>query len=236
MLHIVLFSCKKKTFYVASKQNIYSSSPRQILFLNQLMPFHLCNSFSTKYSSIENQKIHEYEYKKYLKTLQINSSEQKIFKNNQIYFNNNYLFQRQINLQYRQDKRKRDYERIQKENLKFSQRLINAKAFLNRYEQQVFFDKHCQIKQRLQHYPDLIRNQTKKSDFQFKINHKSIDSSFLIYNDNAINHKSIKLREKHSKDLLSNINKSQISQKKSPHFIKHNSQLSKAFPPITSTE
>jgi len=192
------------------------------------MPFHLCNSLSTKYSSIENQKIHEYEYKKYLKTLQINknsinSSEQKISKNRQIYFNNNYLFQRQINLQYRQDKRKREYERIQKENLKFSQKLINAKAFLNRYEQQVFFDKHCQLKQRLQHYPDFIRNQTNKSDFQFlSNNHKSVDSSFLIYNDNAINHKSIKLREKHSKDLLSNINKSQIAQKK--------------LPPITSTE
>jgi hypothetical protein len=147
------------------------------------MPFHLCNSLSTKYSSIENQKIHEYEYKKYLKTLQINknsinSSEQKIAKNQQIYFNNNYLFQRQINLQYRQDKRKREYERIQKENLKFSQKLINAKAFLNRYEQQVFFDKHCQLKQRLQHYPDFIRNQTNKSDFQYSSNnHKSVDSS-----------------------------------------------------------
>jgi hypothetical protein len=186
------------------------------------MPFHLSNSISTKYSSIENQKIHEYEYKKFLKTLQINSFEQKFFKHI-----NNYLFQRQINLQYRQDKRKNEYERIEKENFKFSQRLINAKAFLNRYEQEEFFNKHCKLKQRLQHYPDLIRNQKYSSN-------KPVDSSFFIYNDNAISHKSIKLQEKHSKDLLSNINKSQITQKKLPRFIKYNSQISKTLPPITS--
>ena len=151
------------------------------------MSFHLINSSSIKYSSIESQKIHEYEYKKFLQTLPRNNSntfEQKLF-------NNNYFNQRQINQQYRQNKRKHEYERIEKENFKFSQRLMNAKACLNRYEQQTFFDKHCQIKQRLQHYPP---NQT--SINHLKITNKPIDSSFFIYSDNSKSHKS---REK---DLL----------------------------------
>jgi hypothetical protein len=206
------------------------------------MPFHLSNSSPTKYSSIEYQKLHEYEYKKFLKTLQINNhsinlTEQNLLKHQQRYSNNNYLFQRQINLQYRQDKRKHEYERIQKENFKFSQRLINAKPFLNRYEQQIFFDKHCQLKQRLQHYPDFISNQTKKSDWKFSSNNhlkiikKPVDVSFLIYNDKPLSHMTTKLQEKY---LLSNTNKPQITQKKHPRFIKHNSQISKTLPPITS--
>jgi L-rhamnose mutarotase len=116
------------------------------------MPFRLYNS-----STIEYQKLHEYEYKKFLKTLQtnnnnnsINTSEEKLFKN------------RQINLQYRQNKRKLEYERIQKENLKFSQKLINAKTSFNRSEQQLSFDKHCQLKQRLQRYPDSIQTKNNK--------------------------------------------------------------------------
>jgi hypothetical protein len=161
------------------------------------MPFHLYNCPTIKYSSIEYQRLHEREYKKFLKTLQtnnnnnsINVSEEKVFKN------------RQINVQYRQNKRKIEYERIQKENLKFSQKLINAKTFFNRYEQQLSFDKHCQLKQRLQRYPDLIRTKTIKSNSQFSSNHNSdiinkpTDSSFLIYNDNGISHRSIKGPEK----------------------------------------
>ncbi|CAF3920681.1 unnamed protein product [Adineta steineri] len=92
------------------------------------MPFHLCNS--------------SYVYEK----------------NHEKSMNNNYIFQRQLNLQSRENKRKIEYERIQKENVKFSQKLINAKPFHNRYEQQIFFDKHCQIKQRLQHISSLIYN------------------------------------------------------------------------------
>jgi hypothetical protein len=122
------------------------------------MPFHLISSLPSKYSSIESQKHHEYEYKKFLKTLPRTNSESKLFKHREIYFNNNYLTQRQINLQYRQDKRKHEYERIQKENWRFSQRLINAKASLNRNEQQTFFEKHWKLKQRLQHYPDFTQN------------------------------------------------------------------------------
>ncbi|CAF0816540.1 unnamed protein product [Adineta steineri] len=95
------------------------------------MPFHLCNS--------------SYVYaKNYEKSM-----------------NNNYIFQRQLNLQSRENKRKIEYERIQKENVKFSQKLINAKPFHNRYEQQIFFDKHCQIKQHLKRYPNLNRIQRK---------------------------------------------------------------------------
>lgn len=159
------------------------------------MPFHPSNSLSIKYSSIENQKIHEYEYKKFLKTLEnsIKSSKEKFLKNQQTNFNNNYLLQRQTNLQYRQNKRKHDYERIQKENLKFTRKLINAKAFLNRYEQERFFNKHCKLKQRLQHYPHLISNQIKKSKHQ--------------------------LKEKYSEDLLTNINKLNITQKKLPPIV-----------------
>jgi hypothetical protein len=140
------------------------------------MPFHLINSSSSKYSSIEFQKFHEYEYKKFLKTL----PEQNLLKHRKIDLNNNYLNQRQIHLQYRQNKRKYEYERIQKENLRFSQRLMNAKAFLNRDEQEKFFEKHWKLKQRLQHYPDLNQNQTKKSTNHFQI----INKPFFIYNDN----------------------------------------------------
>ena len=123
-------------FYVASKQNIFFHL-RQNFFLHSIMPFHPANILSTKYSSIESQKLHEDKYKNFLKTLPINRNstltEQKLLgQHRQIYFNQNYLSQRQFDLQSRQDKRKREYERIQKENLKFSQRLINAKAFLNR--------------------------------------------------------------------------------------------------------
>ncbi len=212
-----------------------------------IMPFHLSNSLSTKYSSIKNQKLHEYEYKKFLKTLQINNqnsrnlSEEKFFKHQKIYFNNNYLFQRQINLQYRQNQRKYEYESIQKENFKFSQRLMNAKTFFNHYEQKIFFDKHCKLKQRLQHYPDLIRNQTKKLDYQFssnnhvKVINQPVDSSVLIYNDNVIPRQE-KYSKKTSKDLSSNINKSHIAQKNLPRFIKHNSQISKTLPPIQNTK
>jgi hypothetical protein len=152
------------------------------------MPFHLINSSPTKYSSIESQKRHEYEYKKFLKSLNHNSSEQ--IKYRPIDLNNNYLIQRQINLQYQ---RKHEYERIQNENFKFSQRLMNAKAFLNRHEQQIFFDKHCKLKQRLQHYPDLTQNQTKKLTpmNHLKIINKPIDSSFFIYNDNPKSQKKL---------------------------------------------
>jgi hypothetical protein len=168
-------------------------------------------------------------------------------------YNKNYLFQRQMSSQYRQDKRRFEYERIQQENLKFSQRLINAKAFFNRYEHQLFFDKHCKLKQRLQRYPDSNRSKTNRSDFQRKAPHensfKSIskleDSSFLIYNDNRTFQQSIKLREKHSKmndqppiseDPLCRINKRQITQKQLSHSTKHNSQSLKKLPPIISTQ
>ncbi|CAF1001844.1 unnamed protein product [Rotaria sordida] len=226
------------------------------------MPFHICPSFTTKYSLLEYQKIHEYEYKKFLKTLQINKinsiniSKEKLFKKNyQLYYNNNnnnYLFQRQINLQYRQNKRKILYEHIQKENLKFSQKLINAKTCLNRYEQKLFFDKHCKLKQQLQRYPVSIRIKTKKTNLQFssnenfKIMNKPVNSSVFIYNNNnnnRLSHKSIKLQEKHSKmnnqifitkNSLSNINKPQIIQEKLTHSIKTNSKFSKTLLPITS--
>jgi len=200
-----------------------------------------------KYSSFEHQKHHEYEYKQFLQTLQINknnSSKQQLLNNRQKCYNKNYLFQRQINLQSRQDKRKVEYERIEKENFKFSQRLINAKAFLNQYEQKRFFEKHCQLKQRLQRYPNLIRMNTKKSDCQFLPNNKLVDSSFLIYHDQEISSKSIKLQEKHSKmnnqlfiskDPLANINKPQINHKKLPCLIKHNSQFSTTLPSIIAT-
>lgn len=89
-------------------------------------------------------------------------------------YNREYLFQRQWNLQSREDRRKVEYERIQKENLKFSQKLINAKAFLDRREQEIFFQKHCELKQRIQRYP---------TTHQLKIPKKSRESSFLIYND-----------------------------------------------------
>ncbi|CAF0731175.1 unnamed protein product [Rotaria sp. Silwood1] len=224
------------------------------------MPFRICNSLTTTYSSLEYQKIHEYEYKKFLKTLQMNKTnpmnmlkEKLSKKNHQLYYNNNYLFERQSNLQYRQDKRKILYEHIQKENLKFSQKLINAKAFLNRYEQKLFFDKHCKLKQQLQRYPDSIQIKTKKSNFQFspnenfKINNKSANSSVLVYNNNNNNRlscKSIKLQEKYSKmnnhifiskDSSSHINKSQINQKKLTYFTKHNSKFPKTLPPIILT-
>ncbi|CAF3335202.1 unnamed protein product [Rotaria socialis] len=126
------------------------------------MPFHISNALSTKYSSLQYQKIHEYEYKNFLKTLEKNNSnttnniyEDKLYRRNpQSCYNNYYLFQRQSNLQYRQDQRKLVYERIQKENVQFSQKLINAKSFLNRNEQKTSFDKHCKLKQQLQRYPD----------------------------------------------------------------------------------
>ncbi|CAF2723348.1 unnamed protein product [Rotaria sp. Silwood2] len=215
------------------------------------MPFHICSSLATKYSSLEYQKIHEHEYQKFLKTLQINKtnlmniSKEKLYKKNHslCYYNNNYLFQRQINLQYRQDKRKILYEHIQKENLKFSQKLINAKAFLNRYEQKSFFDKHCKIKQQLQRYPDSIRIKTKKPNFQFssnenfKIINKPVNSSLLVYNNNRnrLSYKSIKLQEKHSKESSSSIYKPQITEKKCIYSIKNNSKFSKTPPSITST-
>ena len=133
---------------------------RQNLVLsNNKMPFYSPISLSTKYSSIHDQKIHENKYKQFLQTLSNNRNtnknlidEKTMCSRKQIYSNENYFIQRQINQQSRQDKRKREYERIQKENLRFTQKLINAKAYLNRSQQQIFFDKHCQLRQRLQYY------------------------------------------------------------------------------------
>ncbi|UJR25260.1 hypothetical protein I4U23_006612 [Adineta vaga] len=90
----------------------------------------------------------------------------------------------QWKLQSRQDRRKLEYERIQKENYKFSEKLINAKAFLNRHEQKLFFDKHCELKQRLQRIP---------TNNSITMLNKSKQSSFLIYND--------QLKEKQSHSL-----------------------------------
>ncbi|CAF1343572.1 unnamed protein product [Adineta steineri] len=154
------------------------------------MPFHLCNS--------------SYVYEK----------------NHEKSMNNNYIFQRQLNLQSRENKRKIEYERIQKENVKFSQKLINAKPFHNRYEQQIFFDKHCQIKQRLQRYPKLNRIQRKKSN--------SVDISSLIYNEKVLS------QEKYSK-IISSQRKVLYSTKVLPPITENTDLLTK-IPNASNTE
>lgn len=191
------------------------------------MPFCFSHSSSSsKYSSIEQQKLRENEYKKFLNTLPIihqYSSERKLAKPRQMNANRNYFLQRQNQLQYRQEKRKHEYERIEKENIRFSQRLINAKSSFNRSEQEVFFDKHCKLKQRLQHYPDASGNEAKKSDFSiatkkhWRLVDKPTDSSFLIYNDHRTPQKSKQCRETASVHPTSKTSK---SQEKVSHSVK----------------
>lgn len=163
----------------------YSSDQSNNVFFNRriVMPFYLNCALllSQNYSSLEYQKLHEYEYKKFLKTLKecrtnsMNRSEQKsVERNHSLFYNKNYLSQRQINLQYREDQRKLVYDRIQKENLKFSQKLINAKSFLNRNEQKRFFDKHSQLKQQFQRYKNLTENKINKFNTRFSSSNKNL--------------------------------------------------------------
>ena len=197
------------TFNVASKHHSSSSSAPNsspFIILQSIMPFYLFHSSppSSKYSFIEQQQIHENEYKKFLNTLPSihqQSSNRNFAKARQISREKSSCLQRQNQLKYRQDKRKHEYERIERENLRFSQRLINAKSFFDRSEQEAFFERHCKLKQRLQHYSHSMTNQVKKSDLSvsskrhWKMEDKPIDSSFLIYNDHRIAQKSNQRRE-----------------------------------------
>ena len=194
--------------------------------IQTIMPFCFSHSSSSKYSSIEQQKRRENEYKKFLNTLPVihqYSPERKLDKPQQMNANRNYFLQRRSQFQYRQEKRKHEYERIEKENIRFSQRLINAKSSFNRSEQDAFFDRHCKLKQRLQHYPDANGNEAKKSDFSivskkhWRMVDKPTDSSFLIYNDHRTPQKSKQCRETVSVHPISKTSK---SQEKVSHFAK----------------
>ena len=68
-----------------------------------------------------------------------------------------YMIQLQRYLHYRQEKRRLEHERIQKENLRFSQKLINARSSVSRVEHQVFYQKHCQLRRHLQQFPTKLK-------------------------------------------------------------------------------
>ena len=126
---------------------------------------HLSNA---KHSSLDHRRHHEREYRTFLRALpsarqhRATVPEQRSWRHRPlICHNDDYLFQRQMCVQYRENRRRLEYERIQKENLRFSQKLIEAKPSLDRADHELFFLKHCKLKQRLQRHSEPISVQRK---------------------------------------------------------------------------
>ena len=126
---------------------------------------HLSN---VQHSSLDHCRHDECENKAFLTTLpcagqyRATIAEQRSLRHRpMICYNETYLVQRQMCEQHLKNRRRVEYERIQKENLRFSQKLIAAKPSLDRSDHELFFLKHRALKQRLQRFSEPISVQRK---------------------------------------------------------------------------
>ncbi|CAF1352898.1 unnamed protein product [Didymodactylos carnosus] len=158
------------------------------------MPFGILNPLDYKKHSLEFQQLHEREYHKFIQRLNLQrnnfncrecSREKKSTWNLSIVerqrshhnhlvdcYNIDYYKLRHLQLQNRNDQRRFEYERIQKANFEFGQRLIQVKGHFSRKEHDDHWQRHCDMKKRLQKYPTLsstvtIQNEKLKSCIKF---------------------------------------------------------------------
>lgn len=141
-LHIVsIFECElpraglfveQKLSHVASNQHARARAPKRAV-LHSTMPLRC---------AVHEQKVHD----RFARTLR--KTHEEVSRGHRV----DHSRQRQVFLQSYEDRRRLECERIEKENVRFSRRLINAKASLTRDEQRTFFEKHCKLKQRLRRH------------------------------------------------------------------------------------